>query len=501
MPCGNGGGRPGTQSAAEWVRTAFHDMATHDAAAGTGGLDASIMYEVSREENEGAAFNNTLADLAEFVSPDVSASDLIALGVVAAVASCGGPRIPYRAGRVDAGAAGPPGVPMPTDPLDKTVAAFNRMGFTRSEMIGLVACGHSIGQVHSVDFPDLVDGAPAAGNVAHFDRTPARFDTAVVGEYLSGDGANPLVFGANETTNSDKRVFSADGTNATMRALAGPAGFASTCGALLGRMIDTVPRGVRLTDPIELQQVKPYVDRLQLDANSPTTTTTTTIAFEGRVRVRTTGRDAEPLSVSLDLVDRDGRRLPAAVPATRVRQRGGQSLGFFGEVFTWFDFATRLDADAGLGSFIIKVHNATDNSTTTFDNNSNSNNYPAQSDLLFMYDDSCLDSRIVDGSNNMTLRVTAAVRGGAGQENKDTAPPVLNLAHRVQQPNVTLPRLGVEGVRMRPLGTTRGPYALYSADVPIEAKGWSTSFNLVLPRAGGDVVSPRFRTSRLSQSC
>ncbi|KLU91036.1 hypothetical protein MAPG_09560, partial [Magnaporthiopsis poae ATCC 64411] len=207
-------------------------------------------------------------------------------------------------------------------------------------------------------------------------------------------------------------------------------------------------------------------------------------------------RDAEPLSDVARLADGDGKRLPAAVPATRIRLRGGQSLGFFGEVFTWYEFATRVDADAGLGSFVINVHNATDNSTATFDNNGNKDAYPAQSDLLFQYDNSCLDTRIVGGSNN-TVRVTAAVRG----QSEGAAPPVLNMAHRVQQPNVTLPRLAVEGVRMRPLGTTRGPYALYAAEVPIEAKGWSTSFNLVLPRAGGDVVSARYRTSALSQNC
>lgn len=33
-------------SPAEWLRTAFHDAASHDAAAGTGGIDGSIQYEV-----------------------------------------------------------------------------------------------------------------------------------------------------------------------------------------------------------------------------------------------------------------------------------------------------------------------------------------------------------------------------------------------------------------------------------------------------------------------
>ncbi|KAL8377960.1 hypothetical protein RB595_008580 [Gaeumannomyces hyphopodioides] len=489
IPCGASANQPGIQKAAEWVRTAFHDMATHDAAAGTGGLDASIMYEVSRPENEGDAFDHTLGDLAEFVTPEVSASDLIALGLVASMASCGGLKIPYRAGRVDATAAGPPGVPQPTDPLDKMVAAFDRMGFTRSEMIGLVACGHSIGQVHSVDFPDLVQGAPAPTNVATFDRTPHSFDTAVVDEYLSGDGVNPLVFGANETTNSDKRVFGADG-NVTMRALADPASFASTCTSLLGRMINTVPRDVRLTEPIELQEIKPYVEKLQLDAGS------STVLFQGRVRVHTTGRNADALSVALDVADRDGGR--SDVPATRVRLRGGQSFGFFNEQYTWFDFSAQLPADAAISSFNIKVTNATTNSTTTYDNNGAVGGYPVQSDLLLLQGDSCLNTNIVNG--NMTVRVTAAVRSGAGGK-KCAAAPVVNMAHRVQQPNVTLARLVMEKVKMKPLNVTRGPYQLYAADVPLEPKSWSTTFNIALPRAAGDLVSALFKTNSLSTDC
>ena len=43
-PCNTGGSSRNT--AAEWLRTAFHDAASHDHAAGTGGIDASIVYEM-----------------------------------------------------------------------------------------------------------------------------------------------------------------------------------------------------------------------------------------------------------------------------------------------------------------------------------------------------------------------------------------------------------------------------------------------------------------------
>jgi hypothetical protein len=43
-------------------------MITHDAAAGTGGLDASIMFEMIRDENKGSAFNNTFGAMHDFIN-------------------------------------------------------------------------------------------------------------------------------------------------------------------------------------------------------------------------------------------------------------------------------------------------------------------------------------------------------------------------------------------------------------------------------------------------
>jgi hypothetical protein len=459
-------------------------MATHDASAGTGGLDASIMYEVDRDENKGDAFNNTLGDLSEFLSRHISASDLIALGVVASVASCGGPKIPFRAGRIDAVSAGPLGVPEAHSSLDSTVEAFARIGFNERDMIGLVACGHSIGQVHSVDFPEIVGGQPEAGNVARFDRTAAALDNAVVNEYLENDGINPLAFGRNDTTNSDKRVFGADG-NATMRALSDPSNFSNTCGSLMERMINTVPAQVQLSEPLELQAVKPYIDVLQL--NSGVTT-----SFAGRVRVRTgakTGRNADKITVALDVLDRAGKH--SVVPAIRARFRGGQSFGFFNEEFTWFEFKTELDPEAGIVSFNIQLTTAGGGSEV-FDN-VGTGGYPVQSDLLFLQADSCLDTSIVEG--NMTLRVTAAVRQGEGKGEV-----LLDLAHRIRQQGVMLPKLVSEVLPMKYLGTSRGPFFMYSLQVPVEAEGWSTDFDLVLRKASGDIISGPHRTSPLARA-
>lgn len=132
------------------------------------------------------------------------------------------------------------------------------------DMITMVACGHSLGNIHSVDFPEMVAGETSEENIAHFDTSPTNFDNAVVTEYLENETANPLVVGANDTMNSDKRIFGSDG-NATMSSLSDPVTFKSKCTRIFERMIDTVPASVTLTEPLDIDDIKPYVDppRLQ----------------------------------------------------------------------------------------------------------------------------------------------------------------------------------------------------------------------------------------------
>lgn len=159
VPCGNVPFGLGRNGPAEWVRTAYHDMANADVEAGTGGVDASIGFELDRDENPGKGFNETLFNLREFMTSRTSMADLIAMGALFAVGGCSGGQvqIPFRGGRIDATGAGPLGVPKPEEPLDDHVASFKRQGFTRDEMIGLVACGHTLGGIHGVDFPEIVD--------------------------------------------------------------------------------------------------------------------------------------------------------------------------------------------------------------------------------------------------------------------------------------------------------------------------------------------------------
>ncbi|KAK7040210.1 hypothetical protein VNI00_010016 [Paramarasmius palmivorus] len=243
----NCAGRHETTVAAQWVRIAYHDMATHNIEDGTGGLDASIAFELDRAENVGIGMPESITDFVGLTSPVAGLADLIAIGTVMAVAGCGGPIVPYRAGRIDATAAGPLGVPEPFQDLASHTESFRRQGFSQSEMIALVACGHTLGGVRRDDFPDIIHDTSA--NLTTFDRTTG-FDSTVVTEYLDGSTNNPLVVGPNATTNSDLRIFLADG-NVTMQNLASAENFGKTCSALLGRMINAVPKDVVLSEVVE----------------------------------------------------------------------------------------------------------------------------------------------------------------------------------------------------------------------------------------------------------
>ncbi|KAJ7191162.1 heme peroxidase [Mycena haematopus] len=268
-----GGANSGRSDAADWIRTAYHDVATYNSTDGTGGLDASIRFaeEQARAENTGNGFANTLGVVFAEVNRYVSMADTIALGAVIAIENCGGPEIAFRGGRIDAAESNAPGVPQPEQSLDSHIAAFSRQGFTQTEMIGLVACGHTFGGVQHGFFPDIVDelNLPTdTEDVAHFDSTFVHFDNNIATEYISGATQNPLVIGFNDTTNSDRRIFGSDG-NQTMLSFANSLDhFTSTCADLYARMLDTVPSGVQLTEVIEPLPVKPANVKLTLDGDT-----------------------------------------------------------------------------------------------------------------------------------------------------------------------------------------------------------------------------------------
>lgn len=300
-PCSFSAEGNGRIAAAEWLRTAFHDMATGSVFTGTGGLDASLIFELGGD-NIGPAFVTTLTTFAPFLTSRSSMADIIAAGVYTAVRSCGGPAVPIKAGRIDATAAGPPGVPLPQNSLFTFQSQFERTGFNVTEMIAVTACGHTIGGVHASNFPDIVTvGSAPPDDFVHFDATTV-FDEKIASEYVAGKTTDPLSVGPCVTPKkcSDVRVFEADG-NVTIAAMANPATFRNMCQAMLQKMIEVVPSGTVLTAPISPYDIKPNAIQLTLLAGG------TSLLFTGEIRVRTTVRPASQIaSVQLVYKDRTG---------------------------------------------------------------------------------------------------------------------------------------------------------------------------------------------------
>jgi len=401
---------------------------------------------------------------------------------VIANGACGGSKIPFRGGRIDAVEAGPAGVPEPQTPLDKTTDTFAKAGFDTSSMIAMVACGHTLGGVHSTDFPEITGGKadPSNDTVSHFDSTFDNFDNAVATDYLQGTTANPLIVGANDTLNSDKRIFAADG-NKTMALLADKSMFKTMCADIFARMIDTVPATVQLSPPIEATDIKPYIIELELNDNG-------VIAFSGRVRVRTTagtGRNASDITVHLTVANRNNSST-SIIPTTRATLKGGSSTGIHGEIFNWFEFATTLDPTSGSSKFYIHLTTTSTNQSTVYDNAGNG--YPLADTLLYQDATSCVNTTSVDG--NRTLTVTAAVR-----KERASDPLTLDLVHPVRTQGVIIRKLVPETVNFQLTGEEKGDWAILKAVMNVTTTGWSTSFDIVLGGEPGATVE--FKKTKL----
>lgn len=416
-------------------------MSTANTFFGIGGLDASLMYELNNGENLGPGLNTSLITYADYFSPRSSMSDLIALGASLATRVCGGPAVPVRGGRIDATSAGSPGVPQPQNAISLFINQFSRMGFTQAEMIGLVACGHTLGGVHTTEFPALVPAGTAANNESALDSTPDVFDNKVVTEYLDGTTKNPLVVGPSVALkqNADFVVFNSD-KNVTMKTLASPTNFTSTCASLLQRMIDVVPSGVALSDPILPYAVKP-VD-LQLTLNSGGAT----LLLSGSIRVRTTGLAEAVSSVTLAYKDRSGTSC-ANCTISAALQASGSGMD---DTFDYFPISADIPVESGISSFTVTLEFA-DGTTKLYDNNGNA--YPVSDAVILQRPQSCLQ-----GPGN--LNVSALVLSDL------TAPVSLGIQYQTPQTGIAGPRLQTTNVSMVS-GACVGPYTFYTASYTI----------------------------------
>lgn len=308
------------------------DMATHNRVFKTGGLDASLQFELTNGENTGPGHNTTLKFYSNYYSSQSTMADLIAAGVYASVRSCGGPIIPLRLGRKDATSSGSTGVPQPQNSAETFRQQFDRMGFSTEEMIQVTACGHTLGGVHTEEFPDIVPAGTGTNGQKPLDTTDATFDNKVVTEYISGTTQNPLVVGPAVALNrhSDFKVYNIDG-NATMNGLTSAETFRNVCKTVLQKMIDTVPSGVTLTDPIAPYAVKPVDMQLTLNSGG------SSFLLTGYIRVRTTNRASGAIkNIKMTWKDRNGGCASGSCSYTATVQGAGTGFDDTFEVCSRF---------------------------------------------------------------------------------------------------------------------------------------------------------------------
>ncbi|KAI1259995.1 heme peroxidase [Xylariaceae sp. FL1019] len=484
IPCSNTASGLGRQNAAEWVRTAFHDMATTYISDGPrkGGLDGSLQYELLSSDNIGPGFNTTLQFMADYYTSRSGVADLIALGLYYAIRSCGGPVVPIAAGRVDAKAAGPIGVPLPQNSAYTFTQQFLRMGFTTEEMIQVTACGHSLGGVHETEFPEIVPVGSTDDGEGAMDSTVAVFDNNIVTEYIAGNTTNPLVVGPSikATRNSDFKVFNID-KNVTVKAMAPAETFNNVCATVLRKMIEVVPDGVVLTDPVQPYEVKPVDMQLTLNNGA------STMQLSGLIRIRSTDFDGDTAStVTFTYKNRNGGDECGSGGCNFEADLLGATQGF-DDTFVWFPIQFNIPTATGISSFVLSLNMASGTSKT-YDNNGES--YPMQDGILLQQPQSCM----IGGK----MTVTAAVRNDLKSE-----PVNLYISKKTPtgNPNMPIPVLSDDTVEMEQ-GDCVGAYTFYTASYDgLGDLDYATKFD-VISGNGTEALSDDFNAaSDLGGTC
>lgn len=163
------------------VRLAWHDAGTYNAEDGSGGANASIRFKPEAEHDA----NNGLSKAREFLEPikekypDISYADLYQLASVAAIEYAGGPKIPFRMGRVDATKEDctPNGrLPDGDKRMPHLRAVFHRMGFNDQE-ITVLSGAHTLGRAHK----------ERSGFDGPWTKDPIKFDNSYFIEILKDD--------------------------------------------------------------------------------------------------------------------------------------------------------------------------------------------------------------------------------------------------------------------------------------------------------------------------
>jgi len=152
----------GTSLAGTYIRLAWHCCGTYKKADNSGGSNGARMrFSPEAKYGNNAGLDRARASLepikAQF--PGLSYADLYTYAGVVSVEEAGGPKIPYKTGRVDSvdGSTSDPNDRLPNADYggrDKTVSGirkiFYRMGFTDGEIVALMGA-HAMGRCHTQD--------------------------------------------------------------------------------------------------------------------------------------------------------------------------------------------------------------------------------------------------------------------------------------------------------------------------------------------------------------
>jgi hypothetical protein len=133
-------------------RLAINDALCYDAASGDGGLDASILFELDREENKNLEKALSVIDTVKRElqrTNTVSASDLIAFGGAEALETVGSGRVTVQVGRFDAKKGRPNSQLFNWEsPSESAVtSAFTSSGLTAREIVLLLGAYGEINRV------------------------------------------------------------------------------------------------------------------------------------------------------------------------------------------------------------------------------------------------------------------------------------------------------------------------------------------------------------------
>ncbi|CDF32149.1 Ascorbate Peroxidase, APX2 [Chondrus crispus] len=134
------------------VRLAWHDAGTYKVADGTGGANASIRYlpEKGHAANNGLNIAMDLLEPIKAQFPAISYADLYQLASVVGIEHSGGPKVPFRMGRTDAGEADTTEdgrLPDADKRMGHLREVFYRMGLNDTE-ITVLSGAHTLGRAH-----------------------------------------------------------------------------------------------------------------------------------------------------------------------------------------------------------------------------------------------------------------------------------------------------------------------------------------------------------------